>query len=272
MEIYSQKKEPFARYIILGVLAVLFLLDAVLVITGKTAGIDDPVIKAIGGMRGSFLNLIVIGITYLADPKVIIGICLVLCILPTRWKFGFPLTFSVGFASGVHKVLKMFIHRARPDELPWLVEEDGYSFPSGHSNAGLVFYLFLMILLYRYFTINGNRGLARLVLIGFPILVFLMGTSRIYVGVHYPTDVLGGWLLGACLLILLVTVYDMLYPTKWRITAEQPGWEMMRKTRPWKKPVNKESEMIEFPKNRSPWRKPVVQRKHTKGDGSNADE
>ncbi|MDR3072269.1 MAG: phosphatase PAP2 family protein [Clostridiales Family XIII bacterium] len=264
MEIYSQKKEPFIRWIVLGVLVVLFLADMMLVLTDKAAIIDDPGINFMRKMRSPFLSLLAVGVTHLADTKIVIGICLVLLVLPQRMKLGLPLSIATGLASGVHYTLKLIIHRPRPEILSHLVEESGYSFPSGHSNAGVVFFLFLMVLLYRYLAINGRKGLSRIIVVLFPFLVIFIGISRVYVGVHYPTDVLGGWLLGGCLLIVFVTLYDSLYPSKWRITREQPEWEMIRKQKPWKHPVNKEAERIDFPRNRSPWKMPTARERQAK--------
>jgi undecaprenyl-diphosphatase len=210
------------------------------------------------------MTFIVKFITYLADPKVVAGICLVLLVLPTRMKFGIPLTVACFVSTAAHYGLKFLIHRPRPDEANWLISEDGYSFPSGHSNGGMVFYLFLAILLYKYFAIDGRKVSAYLAAILIPIIPIIVGLSRLYLGVHYPSDVLGGWLLGIVLVIAIQFLYNRFYPTKYRFTNEEPGWEMIRKQKPWKKPVNRDSEMVEFPKNRSAWKPPAIkEKKHT---------
>jgi undecaprenyl-diphosphatase len=232
----------------------------VLVINNRTDVIDQEILDNIALYRDSFLTTVAKGITFLSDSTTMIGICVVLLILPTRWRFGIPLTIAVGCASVGHYLLKHLFERARPDEAMRLVEVSGYSFPSGHSNAGLVFYLFLMILLFRYFRLRGYKAPAIIVSILLPILVFFIGFSRLYLAVHFPTDIIGGWLLGGIFLIIIVTIYDSIYPVKYHlgeITTDE--WGMMRKRKPWKKPqvVAKDADVVDLPKNRSAWRPPA---------------
>jgi membrane-associated phospholipid phosphatase len=164
--------------------------------------------------------------------------------------------------------LKEIIERARPDEAYHLVTASGFSFPSGHANTGIVFYLFLMILLRRYLILHDYKGIANAITLFFPLLTIAIGASRVYLGVHYPTDILGGWLLGSVLLIILVTLYDAFYPLKYRITYEQPAWDAMRKKKDWRRPANRnrDEQLIEFPKNRSPWKKGSASEKPRRGD------
>jgi undecaprenyl-diphosphatase len=94
----------------------------------------------------------------------------------------------------VSQVAKLGIARPRPDIVPHLVEVHNMSFPSGHAMLSAVTYLTLAALLSRA---EGYRS-TRIFLLGTGILLtLLIGISRIYLGVHYPTDVLGGWCAGA---------------------------------------------------------------------------
>ncbi|NLR99247.1 phosphatase PAP2 family protein [Rhizobium sp. P38BS-XIX] len=91
-------------------------------------------------------------------------------------------------------VLKLGVARARPDIVPHLVEVNDLSFPSGHAMVSAVTYLTLAAL------ISGTRPYrsTRIFIIAAGILLTLMiGMSRVYLGVHYPSDVLGGWCAGA---------------------------------------------------------------------------
>ncbi|MCJ9753893.1 phosphatase PAP2 family protein [Neorhizobium sp. BETTINA12A] len=91
-------------------------------------------------------------------------------------------------------LLKLGVARPRPDIVPHLVEVSDLSFPSGHAMLSAVTYLTLGALLSRAQPYRSTR----IFLIGAAIfLTFIIGFSRVYLGVHYPTDVLGGWCAGA---------------------------------------------------------------------------
>ncbi|MBC7338796.1 MAG: amidase domain-containing protein [Firmicutes bacterium] len=123
---------------------------------------------------------------------VIAQVCLVAAYLLHRGErtFAGGLAASVGLGWLVQALLKVLVHRARPD-LPHLVAVGGYAFPSGHAFVTLVLYGYLALLLGR---LAPRRVGTRVVLL---LLVLVVGVSRVYLGVHYPTDVLGGWVLGA---------------------------------------------------------------------------
>jgi membrane-associated phospholipid phosphatase len=88
------------------------------------------------------------------------------------------------------ELTKVLIGRARP-EVVRLASATGYSFPSGHAVLSVCFYGGLALLLWNRARTRGWRALLLACAIGFPLAI---GFSRVYLGVHYPTDVLGGWL------------------------------------------------------------------------------
>jgi undecaprenyl-diphosphatase len=90
--------------------------------------------------------------------------------------------------------LKVFVARARPELVEHLVTVATSSFPSGHALLSAAVYLSLPALLGRPVAgAPARRGLFGLAL----LLTFLIGTSRVYLGVHWPSDVLGGWIIGS---------------------------------------------------------------------------
>lgn len=89
--------------------------------------------------------------------------------------------------------LKEFIGRTRPTVVTHLIEEKSFSFPSGHSMMSAIVYLTQSALLAK---IEKSRKTKIYIISVALVLTFLIGISRIYLGVHYPTDVLAGWVAG----------------------------------------------------------------------------
>lgn len=137
--------------------------------------------------------------------------CAVLLLLPSRKKYGIPLTAASIAGVAVYKPLKHIALRARPDKALHLVEQGGYSFPSGHSVTSILFYGLAIYLLQKHCK---NDKLRRL-LTGIAAFLFVFtGPSRIYVGVHWPTDVIVGWCIGAALLMLAILVLEKMCAKK----------------------------------------------------------
>lgn len=90
-------------------------------------------------------------------------------------------------------ILKDVFDRPRPDLVPYAVDASGGSFPSGHSMMSTLIYLVLGTLLARS---QKRRSLKAYLLLLAALLTFVVGVSRVYLGVHWPTDVLAGWTAG----------------------------------------------------------------------------
>lgn len=110
-------------------------------------------------------------------------------------------------AMGANSILKHFIHRPRPDTLyvsnMWFKTS---SFPSGHTfSSTVVFGLF------GFFILQFVSGVALILLpLFFAALIITVGVSRVYLGAHYPSDVVAGWLLGAGILAIIIFTYYQL--------------------------------------------------------------
>jgi len=113
--------------------------------------------------------------------------------LTERRRIGLYVLGAVGSGELVSTVLKLFYHRPRPDLVPHGMEVFTASFPSGHAMMSAIAYLTLAILLAR---VDRNRRVKGFVLVLGVSVTLLVGISRIYLGVHWLSDVLVGWCVG----------------------------------------------------------------------------
>jgi undecaprenyl-diphosphatase len=146
-----------------------------------------------------------IAITELSDTKVVVAVMIVvlLWLLWKRaWRTAAYWLVAIDGASALNTVIKVALHRARPGELlysGW----SAFSFPSGHSTVNVVLYGFLAFLIAREI-----RPVWRLaVALGAATLIFLIAFSRLYLGAHWFSDVLGGLAFGSAWLALLSLFY-----------------------------------------------------------------
>jgi undecaprenyl-diphosphatase len=111
-----------------------------------------------------------------------------------QWTFLAILLAAVLGETLLSQAMKAIFDRPRPDIVPHLVHVSSKSFPSGHASSGATTYLTIAALIAAQ--IQGRTSRA-LVFVAAGAVAFAIGASRIYLGVHYPTDIVGGWSLGA---------------------------------------------------------------------------
>ena len=119
-------------------------------------------------------------------------------------KIGISIITNLGIVTILNQIIKFIMQRPRPTEFR-IIEETGYSFPSGHSMVSLAFYGYFIYLIYKY--IN-NKHLKRTLIIILSVLICIIGVSRIYLGVHYTSDVLGGFLISFAYLIIYIELVN----------------------------------------------------------------
>lgn len=131
---------------------------------------------------------------------VLLGVlCFMFC-KKNRWF----ITFDLVGCTVINQTIKHIVRRPRPNVLR-LVEESGYSFPSGHSMISVAFYGLVIYLVYK--NVN-NKYLKWTLITLLSLLILTIGFSRIYVGVHYFTDVVGGFFLALAYLIVYIYIYN----------------------------------------------------------------
>lgn len=143
-------------------------------------------------------------ITNFGSAIFLITLTVILFILIKNKKIGLSILTNLVVIAGLNQVIKRILQRPRPTEYK-IIEETGYSFPSGHSMVSMAFYGYLIYLIYKYVK---NKYIKWISIIALSILICFIGISRIYLGVHYTSDVLGGFLLSISYLIIYVSVVN----------------------------------------------------------------
>lgn len=153
------------------------------------------------------LTELTIGITNLASLQfIVILTILLLIIFVIRGRFVNAVTLAILTAGsgGLIVLFKFAFHRPRPHIFTPLIVEKSFGFPSGHSMIAISFYGLLAYLLVR----QRLKGLNILVAATLIILIGLIGLSRVYLGVHWPSDVLGGYMAGGAWLLACILVSE----------------------------------------------------------------
>ncbi len=124
-------------------------------------------------------------------------------LLIRRWAAAGVFFVAIAGASALNAVLKFGLHRARPEVVPHLAEVSNASFPSGHAMISAATYMTVGALLAQ----TQPSPLVRTYLVSlFVVLALMIGVSRLYLGVHWPSDVLAGWFLGGAWALLFWTI------------------------------------------------------------------
>jgi undecaprenyl-diphosphatase len=170
---------------------------------------DDSITSFIHGLTSPFLTSIMKLFTFLGSGVIVaVIVVLMMIFLYVVLKHRSELILLAGVVIGsalLNWILKVIFHRARP-LINRIIEETGYSFPSGHSMAAFTLYGILSFLLWKHIT---NR-IGRTLLIMFSIFMIMMiGISRVYLGVHYPSDILGAYLISGLWLVLSIWIYQL---------------------------------------------------------------
>lgn len=151
------------------------------------------------------LNKAMIVITNIVSPSSLFVLSLILfglLVYKKKWYCSFLLLFSMVGGVVFELLTKPIIHRTRPENA--LIEVSGYSFPSGHATMAIIFF---SLLLYSFKDDIKNKALKYIFISGNIILFLIIGLSRVYLNVHWFSDILAGFSLGLFLLTLLMLVF-----------------------------------------------------------------
>jgi undecaprenyl-diphosphatase len=195
------------RLIIIVLSFSVFVFLSIAVVFFGHFGVDYKIMSLINEARSPLLNSFMKTITYIANWQSVVFFCLVFLVIPyTRKTFGIQVAlFCIG-SSILNEILKALFLIQRPSDELSLISVIGYTFPSGHAMTGLLFYSLMIIVIRKY--LIKNRPLANLASGLLVILILLIGFSRVYLGVHFPSDVLAGYSVGLILALLFEPATD----------------------------------------------------------------
>lgn len=203
-EIQSKNKNKKVKNIIFWIaifmLTIIFSYIAYNVVMDKTTPIDTAAYDLVISLKFTGVTNVVRSITFLCSEIFMIALAIILLVIVKNKGISLRLVLNMAGAALLNKIVKAIFARPRPIGIN-LIEESGYSFPSGHSMISFAFYGYVVYLIY---TKVQNKCIKRISITILTILIPLIGLSRVYLGVHYISDVIGGFVLGLIYLMLFI--------------------------------------------------------------------
>ena len=197
----KDKKENIRNivfWIAIFLLTILFSYIAYNVVMDKITPIDTAVYDLVISLKSTGVTNVVRGITFLCSEIFMISLAIILLVIVKNKGISLRLILNMSGVALLNKIVKAIFARPRPVGIN-LVEESGYSFPSGHSMISFAFYGYVVYLIY---TKVQNKCIKWISITILTVLIPLIGLSRVYLGVHYISDVIGGFVLGLIYLML----------------------------------------------------------------------
>lgn len=182
----------------------LFFVDLIMVMTGFSSNFDNAISLFFSVHNNVTFTNIFKTISFIYSPKFMIVLNVLLfifIILKKKYKLLIIVLSSISSVI-INNLVKLIVRRERPDYLR-MVMEKSYSFPSGHAMISVLFFGSIIYLVNKY-----NLKYKKLITFSLSTFVLLVGISRIYLGVHYLTDVVGGYLLGFIVLFLIIHLFE----------------------------------------------------------------
>lgn len=191
------------KIVLFSLCIILFVYLTKLLLLNEIKLFDDMVFNLVANLRCEPLTIIFKFFSFLCSFYFVIILTIIIMLFSKDKKVTFYIVLNVLFCFFLNQTLKFFFARSRPTEIN-LIVENGYSFPSGHSMLSLAYYGFFV-----YLILNSNikRKNKILAIISLALLIFFIGLSRIYLGVHYASDVLAGFAISAAYLILYIQFF-----------------------------------------------------------------
>ena len=178
------------RWIIFAVAVIGFIAIFEDVAQGQIMRIDAIAYTfAVAYLRNDALTPIMESISNIASVTSLLVLLLVMVAFAPGRRPGICACLNLGLVLVINQLIKHLVARPRPDGFR-LVAESGYSFPSAHSMVAMAFFGLMVWMIWHY---GRSRSIRWIGTVGFSLVIVLIGFSRIYLGVHYASDVIGGF-------------------------------------------------------------------------------
>jgi membrane-associated phospholipid phosphatase len=189
-------------FVVIGLMAVTFGLLADEVHEGSTQTFDTSILLAINDLSNPVLDRFFTAVTELASVWFVgvVGLSIIAeLIKKQRIRLATFTTIALGGSAALNIILKALFQRERPELWQRLIHESSFSFPSGHAMASSVLACCVVLLLWQ-------TTWRWLVICAASLYVITIGISRLYLGVHYPTDIIAGWCVSVSWVLLTYVI------------------------------------------------------------------
>ena len=194
--------KKYGKWFIVALMLFIFIFITRLLLKDGLKEFDTAVYNFIISIKSPFITELFKGITFFASPLFLIVLSILLFFIFKNKKYGLLSAANLIVVTLVNQILKFIFSRPRPFE--WmLINESGFSFPSGHAMVSMGFYGMLIFLIWQT---NISKHTKKIWTIVLSLLILLIGISRIYLGVHYASDIAAGFTLSLSYLIIAISI------------------------------------------------------------------
>ena len=189
------------KWVLFIISLTVFIFISLCVYFNLTSSFDLTIYNFIISFKNEFLTNFFKFITLFGGEYIILLITFSFLFIKNK-KFFLSLFIDMILIVLFNYFLKLIFLRERPIDL-MIINETGYSYPSGHSMVAVSFYGFILFLIWKMNIKKIYKYLLSFVIV---LLIILIGISRIYLGVHFPSDVIGGYSISLCYLIVYISL------------------------------------------------------------------
>jgi undecaprenyl-diphosphatase len=178
-------------------------------IEGDVGAMDSAILRAVAQKRTPWLTIAAVDVTALGSITLVVlfSVFALVVLLVLRDRLGALQLLAASAGAGILTlVTKNIIERIRPEEAQQLIVVSGFSYPSGHSVSTSALYLTIAIIAGRHVERSGARAA---IFLAVSAVLIMVGASRVYLGVHYATDVVSGISLGAAWALVLAGLFTL---------------------------------------------------------------